>query len=85
MSTTVKLEAGEIDALRKQLEAQGFSFKPLDYGHFQARGESVVVNAYKSGKVVIQGKGEAAFLDAHGFLKPAAAPEERVVGSDESG
>lgn len=85
MSTTVELDAAAIAALRTQLEAQGFSFKPLDYGHFQARGEGVAVNAYKSGKVVIQGKGEAAFLEAHGFLQPAAVIDERVVGSDESG
>ena len=85
MSTTVKLDAAAIAALRAPLEAQGFSFKPLDYGHFQARGEGVNVNAYKSGKVVIQGKGETAFLEAHGFLDPAAVIDERVVGSDESG
>jgi len=86
MTTTLKFTAKEIAALRVQLESQGFEFKSLDYAHFSARGAGVVVNAYKSGKVVIQGKGAASFLEAHG-LASAAAPALAIptAGSDESG
>lgn len=86
MSTTIKMDAGQIAGLRAELEASGFEFRPLDYGHFQARGDGVVVAAYKSGKVVVQGKGADAFLERNG-LKPRPAPALKgpVAGSDESG
>jgi ribonuclease HIII len=86
MTTTLKLTRDEIAALRKELDAARFEFRRLDHAHFQARGEGVVVNAYRSGKVVVQGKGETAFLAARG-LAPAPAPflTEPVAGSDESG
>jgi ribonuclease HIII len=87
MTTTVKLTAEEIAALRHELDTAGFEFRRLDHAHFQARGEGVVVNAYLSGKVVVQGKGEAAFLDAHGLVEalPQGSLTEPVAGSDESG
>jgi ribonuclease HIII len=86
MTTTLKLAAEKIAALRHELNAAGFEFRSLDHAHFQARGEGVVVNAYLSGKVVVQGKGEAVFLQARGLaaaLPPALV--EPVAGSDESG
>ena len=86
MSTTVKLTAVEIDDLRRKLEEEGFELRRLDHGHFHARGPDVVVNAYKSGKVVVQGKGETDFLRQHGFAAAAApALDGPVAGSDESG
>lgn len=86
MTTTLKLTAQEIESLRRELDAAGFEFRRLDHAHYQARGEGVVVNAYRSGKVVVQGKGEATFLRARG-LAPAPSPslDEPVAGSDESG
>lgn len=86
MTTTLKLTRDEIAALRQELTDAGFEFRRLDHAHYQARGEGVVVNAYRSGKVVVQGKGEAAFLRARG-LAPAPSPSlaESVAGSDESG
>jgi ribonuclease HIII len=86
MTTTLKLTDDEIAALRKELNTAGFEFRRLDHAHFQARGEGVVVNAYRSGKVVVQGKGETAFLAARGLAKaPAPFLTEPVAGSDESG
>ena len=86
MTTTLKMQAGNIEDLRRELEARGFDLRPLPYGHFQARGEDVVVAAYKSGKVVVQGKGEQAFLARQGIEGPAPiALDGPVVGSDESG
>jgi ribonuclease HIII len=55
MSPTVVMSADEITALRTRLEQDGFEFRTLQYAHFQARGTGVVVSAYRSGKVVIQG------------------------------
>jgi ribonuclease HIII len=86
MSTTLQLTRAEIDALRNSLEEEGFELHSLDHGFFQARGPDVVVNAYRSGKVVVQGKGEAEFLRRRGLR---TAPPNRLagltVGSDESG
>jgi ribonuclease HIII len=85
MTTTLKLTANEIAALRQELNSSGFEFRRLDHAHYQARGEGVVVNAYLSGKVVVQGKGEAAFLDARGLATAVPTLTEPVAGSDESG
>ncbi|MHC4971029.1 MAG: ribonuclease HIII [Planctomycetota bacterium] len=86
MTTTLKLTAEEIAALRQDLNTAGFEFRRLDHAHFQARGEGVVVNAYRSGKVVVQGKGEATFLRARGLATtPPPSLDEPVAGSDESG
>jgi len=86
MSVTLALSRAEIDALKDSLLEDGFELRPLDHAYFQARGEDVVVNAYRSGKVVVQGKGEAAFLRRRGLAPPAPAGlAGRTVGSDESG
>jgi ribonuclease HIII len=83
---TIELSPQEIEALRRDLDAAGFEFRRLDHAHFQARGENVVVSAYRSGKVVVQGAGAQAFLESRG-LAPAAPPRLAgpVAGSDESG
>jgi len=91
VTTSLKMPPEKIRALRAVLEDRGFTFKPLPHGHYQARGEEVVVAAYKSGKVVVQGKGEQAFLEREGLAEAQAARTERpaetqiCVGSDESG
>jgi ribonuclease HIII len=86
MTTTLTLTAAEIKGLERKLRDARFDFKPLQHAHFQARGPGVVVNAYRSGKVVVQGKGAEAFLETHGLAEPAAPGiTEPVAGSDESG
>jgi ribonuclease HIII len=86
MTTTVQLTPEAIASLRQRLEREGYAFRSLQHAHYQARGEGVTVNAYRSGKVVIQGKAEQAFLEAHGLAQPAApVSDETVAGSDESG
>ncbi|VVM05968.1 Ribonuclease HIII [Methylacidimicrobium cyclopophantes] len=71
--------------------------KPLEHGFFEGRGRSVIVRAYRSGKVVVQGSGAADFVEM--FLEPeilrearigyeeALEPEESLphAGSDECG
>jgi ribonuclease HIII len=86
LATTLTLAPAEIAALRARLDAEGFELGPLDHAHYQARGRDVVVNAYRSGKVVVQGKGEAGFLREFGFA--AEGPvllDVPTAGSDESG
>jgi len=78
---TLTLTPKEIEQLRAKLEARGFEFRPLQYAHFQARGPGVVVSAYKSGKVVVQGAAAAEILGE----MPAPKLLGPVVGSDESG
>lgn len=86
MTKTVVLEAVQIAALRRRLEEAGFEFRRLDHAHFQARGPGVVVSAYRSGKVVVQGAGAEGFLAAYGLAAPAGPVlEGPVAGSDESG
>ena len=86
MATTLELAADRIRELKEALLAEGFEIRPLEHAHYQARGEGVVVNAYRSGKVVVQGKRELEFLRSHGFAAPQAPTlDETVAGSDESG
>ena len=86
MTTTIKLDPGSIRSLRARLNDEGFAFRALDHAHFQARGQGVVVSAYRSGKVVVAGKGEAGFLESHGLGgEPAPVLGGRFAGSDESG
>jgi ribonuclease HIII len=92
MSPTVVMSPVEISALRTRLERDGFEFRTLQYAHFQARGTDVVVSAYRSGKVVIQGKAAETLLDSAGLDAPiakSAGTREKlkgvIAGSDESG
>ena len=78
---TLTLTPDEIEALRTRLEERGFEFRSLAYAHFQARAPGIVVSAYKSGKVVVQGALAAGILGEVPAPKLAGA----VVGSDESG
>ena len=81
MSNTLVMSPTEIAALRRRLENEGFEFRTLQYAHFQARGPGVVVSAYKSGKVVVQGKEAGNLFD----LPSAPKLSDAVAGSDESG
>ncbi|MCK6460527.1 MAG: ribonuclease HIII [Planctomycetes bacterium] len=78
---TLTLTPQEIEELRARLERRGFEFRPLQHAHFQARGPGAIVNAYRSGKVVVQGALAAEILGE----VPAPKLEGAVVGSDESG
>ena len=53
-------------------------FRDLEYGHFAAehRGEKVNVAMYKSGKLVIQGKGTTDFVQF--YLEPVLLGEARL-------
>ena len=73
----------EIAAPKTRLEERGFEFRSLAHAHFQARAPGVVVSAYRSGKVVVQG---AAAMEMFGDMAPPAPKlTGSVCGSDESG
>jgi ribonuclease HIII len=78
---TLTLTPGEIEALKTRLEERGFEFRSLQYAHFQARAPGIVVSAYRSGKVVVQGANAGELFPA----PPAPKLEGPVCGSDESG
>jgi len=90
-----ELDSAASRALRSALDAAGFAFRPLQHALFQARGEGVVVSCYRSGKLVVQGKGADAFRGRYlsgrrvqpgrvetGAPMPTA---ENSLGSDEAG
>jgi len=89
----LKLTDAQVAALRTLLNEERFDFRRLDHAHFQARADGVVVSAYRSGKVVFQGKNAEALMARAGFAVPeggAAASSGFVLthataGSDESG
>jgi len=53
---TVKLTEAQIEKLRAWCSQRGWAAYPVDYAHFGYKGDQVNVVAYKSGKVMIQGK-----------------------------
>lgn len=98
-SYTVALPADKIAPLRADLEARGYQFRNLPHAHFAAehRGERVNLALYRSGKLVIQGKGTTDFVQF--YLEPILLGEARLgyehvhnpamlqprIGVDESG
>jgi len=93
---TCALDDNQVDTLRRILEEKGYAFRSLQHGHFGASGENVSVAAYKSGKLVIQGKGTREFIEF--ILEPQVVKEIRLgyediidepgeerIGIDESG
>lgn len=98
-SYTVQLPADKIAQLKADLEARGYMFRDLEYAHFAAehRGEKVNLGMYKSGKLVIQGKGTTDFIQF--YLEPVLLGEAKLgyehihdpsmldsrIGVDESG
>jgi ribonuclease HIII len=94
----ISRETGE--RLYRELGHGPFQFRPVPYAHWGALGEDVSVAWYRSGKLVVQGKGLEVFVERHRSLlgAGASATVERAatasglaawagatVGSDESG
>jgi ribonuclease HIII len=95
----VILDAAAGERLYRELGSASFGFRPMDHAHWAASGEDVSVVWYRSGKLVVQGKGADAFAERHrailgeaarvepaGAKKVAPSPSSKpTVGSDESG
>ncbi len=101
MADTVVLRLGDA-AGRRLYDALGrepFQFVPVPHAHWSARGGEVVATLYRSGKLVVQGRGAAGFVER--FLAdvpraasaPSPAPDDDgvgaldvpTIGTDESG
>jgi len=98
-SYTCLLAADKATQFKTDLEQRGFMFRDVPYAHFGAehRGEKISLAFYKSGKLVIQGKGTTDFIQF--YLEPILLGEARLgyehilnpemtvarIGVDESG
>jgi ribonuclease HIII len=51
------IEAGQAERLRGILLERGFTFREVPYAWYGAQKDKVTVNAYTSGKLLVQGKG----------------------------
>ena len=69
----VLLAADAGQRLYKGLGHGAFSFRPVDHAHWAASGEDVSVVYYRSGKLVVQGKGTADFAERHREILGQAA------------
>ncbi|MDD4931946.1 MAG: ribonuclease HIII [Methylacidiphilaceae bacterium] len=70
------LSPGQIEELRERLREKGFEMRALEHGLFDGRGPSVIVRAYRSGKVLVQGSGAADFVEM--VLEPEVLREARM-------
>jgi ribonuclease HIII len=77
-SYTVALPADKMAPLRADLAARGYQFGQAPHAHWTAehRGERVHVVLYRSGKLVIQGKGTTDFVQF--YLEPVLLGEARL-------
>ena len=73
---THKLDESQVRRLREVIEAKGFEFAPLQYGHFTARKGKCVIHAYQSGKLVVAGKEAREFVEF--TLEPEILGEARL-------
>jgi len=93
---TCTLAEDQFQQLRDILDGKSYVFRSLPHGHWGASGDNVSVAAYKSGKLVIQGKGTRDFVEF--ILEPQVLKEIRLgyediltesgedrIGIDESG
>lgn len=83
-------ELGEDAGVRlmSMLRDAGYEFRSVDHARFGAQGEGVSVVWYRSGKLVVQGKGASDFrLHRLSEITGPAAPrlKERTIGCDEAG
>ena len=98
-SYTCALGADKVAQLKRDLHQRGFEFREVPYAHFGAASEpeKVSVALYRSGKLVIQGRGTTDFVQF--YLEPQLLGEVRLgyehvldptmleerIGVDESG
>jgi ribonuclease HIII len=79
-SFTFKVSPAQADKLRKILEEKSFTFREVPYTLFGAQKQKLTVNAYTSGKLLVQGKGAKEFVEF--TIEPEIVGEARV-GYDE--
>ncbi|MFK5955635.1 MAG: ribonuclease HIII [Planctomycetota bacterium] len=84
MTNVFVLSSQEGRQLSDALHQAGYEFRNLQHAVFQARGEGVVVSLYKSGKLVVQGKGMEAWHTQYLGAKETA-PSKKPPSNQESG
>ncbi len=96
-SHTCKLDAAQADVLRNHLQEHNYVFREVPYARFAATKDKLNVVFYESGKLVLQGKGTAEFIEftlEPEVLKEAKMGYEKIlnpelfdprIGVDESG
>src|SRR5471032_3207341 len=62
-SFTFKIDARQAEKLRAILEEKGFTFREVPYTLYGAQKQHLTVNAYTSGKLLVQGKGAKEFVE----------------------
>jgi ribonuclease HIII len=75
-SHTCRLDPAQAAALKAHLAARGYLFHAVPHARFAARGSTVNVVFYTSGKLVVQGKGTGEFVAF--VLEPEILKEARV-------
>lgn len=97
MAATIvrRLDAEAGRRLYDELGRGSFAFRRVDHAHWGAKGEDASVVWYRSGKLVVQGKGAETFANRYlagaqavptkGTPAPPEALTVPTIGSDESG
>ena len=79
-SFTFKIDAAQAQKLRRLLEEQSFTFREVPYTLWGAQKQKLTVNAYTSGKLLVQGRGAREFIEF--TLEPEILGEAKL-GYDE--
>jgi len=79
-SFTFKITPAQAEKLRGILEAKSFTFREVPYTLFGAQKQKLTVNAYASGKLLVQGKGAKEFVEF--TIEPEIVGEAKL-GYDE--
>ncbi len=96
-SFSYKIDTAQAEKLRLALQERDFTFKEVPYTIFGAQKKKVTVNAYTSGKLLVQGSGAAELVEF--LIEPEIIGEAKVgyeevlnpemyqphIGVDESG
>src|SRR5271156_4452521 len=79
-SFTFKIDTTQAEKLRGLLEQQSFKFREVPYTIYGAQKDKLSVNAYTSGKLLVQGKGAKEFVEF--TIEPEIVGEAKL-GYDE--
>ena len=79
-SFTFKISSAQAEKLRAILEEKGFTFREVPYTLYGAQKQKLTVNAYTSGKLLVQGKGAKEFVEF--TIEPEIVGEAKL-GYDE--
>lgn len=75
-SFTFQIDDAQRELLRDKLAVAGFEFRDVPYTHYGAKLGKLSVNAYTSGKLLVQGKGAREFVEF--TIEPEILGEARV-------